>query len=109
MKSFVVPFYPFLPSCFYSFTEILQRYKKKVGELDDKIAAILQEEWEERALQRAENQMNKMQNMLDKKEDTERPRVWFQTQKQRLAEKGAYFVNAVVKLFYSLRYLMCFI
>ncbi|XP_075223174.1 dead-box helicase Rs1 [Lycorma delicatula] len=68
-------------------TDILIKYRKKVEQLEEQIKSILQEEWEERALQRAENQMNKMKNIIESKGDVERPRTWFQSQKERQAEK----------------------
>jgi hypothetical protein len=57
-----------------------------VSALEDKVKHILQEEWEERALNRAENQANHAEKIL--KGHTEMPRSWFQSDKERKLEKS---------------------
>uniref|UniRef100_A0A1B6CUR1 RNA helicase n=2 Tax=Clastoptera arizonana TaxID=38151 RepID=A0A1B6CUR1_9HEMI len=66
--------------------EIVEKYRKKVSRLEEEITKILQEEWEEKTLQKAENQANKAEKIL-KGGPGERPRSWFQTHKQRMEEK----------------------
>ncbi|XP_077284561.1 dead-box helicase Rs1 [Arctopsyche grandis] len=66
--------------------EIIAKYKAKVDELDPKIEGILQEEYAERMLSRAENQHNRLTKKLTG-DDNERDRPWFQTHQERRAEK----------------------
>lgn len=67
--------------------EIVDKYRKKVGKLEDEITKILHEEWEERVMQRAENQANRTEKLL-KDGGEESTRSWFQSHKQRQEEKG---------------------
>ncbi|XP_021914153.1 probable ATP-dependent RNA helicase DDX27 isoform X2 [Zootermopsis nevadensis] len=66
-------------------TDIVEKYRVRVSALEDKVKHILQEEWEERTLNRAENQANHAEKIL--KGETETPRSWFQSDKQRKLEK----------------------
>lgn len=67
--------------------EIVEKYRKKVARLEEEITKILQEEWEERAMQKAENQANRAEKII-KGGPGELPRSWFQNHKQRMEEKG---------------------
>lgn len=70
-------------------SEIVDKYRKKVGKLEDEINKILHEEWEERVLQRTENQANRAEKILKRDGKVpEMPRSWFQSHKQREEEKG---------------------
>ncbi|PNF39978.1 putative ATP-dependent RNA helicase DDX27 [Cryptotermes secundus] len=65
--------------------DIVEKYRVRVSALEDKVKHILQEEWEERALNRAENQANHAEKIL--KGQAEIPRSWFQSDKERKLEK----------------------
>ncbi|XP_022184800.2 probable ATP-dependent RNA helicase DDX27 isoform X2 [Nilaparvata lugens] len=69
--------------------EILEKYRKKVEKLEGEIEAILKEEEAERLLAKAENQANKVENLMKEKGKGmgERPREWFQSTKERMKEK----------------------
>ena len=54
--------------------------------LEEKVKDILQEEWEERALTKAENQANHAEKLL--KGQVDMPRSWFQSNKERNQEKS---------------------
>jgi hypothetical protein len=69
-------------------SDIVEKYRVRVSALEDKVKHILQEEWEERALNRAENQANHAEKVL--KGETQMPRTWFQSDKQRKLEKSTY-------------------
>lgn len=66
-------------------TDIVEKYRARVSALEDKVKHILQEEWEERTLNRAENQANRAEKIL--KGQTEMPRSWFQSDEERKLEK----------------------
>ncbi|XP_014251381.1 probable ATP-dependent RNA helicase DDX27 [Cimex lectularius] len=66
-------------------TEIISKFKKKVNALEERINTILQEEWEEKALRKAELQMAKTEKILS--QDDSEKRMWFQTGKERREEK----------------------
>lgn len=66
--------------------EILEKYKKKLEQLEPQINQLLQEEHEERLLSKAENQANRVEKMLKGEQDEKRP--WFQTKQQRKEEKS---------------------
>lgn len=66
--------------------EIIDKYRTKVSRLDEEITKILQEEWEERVMLRAENQANRAEKLL-KGAPLEPKRNWFQTHKERMEEK----------------------
>lgn len=65
--------------------DILEKYKTKLEKLEPQIGQILQEEYEERILAKAENQANKAEKLLKGEKSEARP--WFQTKKQRKDEK----------------------
>lgn len=72
----------------------MDKYRKKVSKLEDEINKILHEEWEERVMQRAENQANRAEKILQGGGTAaDMPRTWFQTHKQREEEKGEYSNN----------------
>ncbi|KAL1115184.1 hypothetical protein AAG570_007215 [Ranatra chinensis] len=66
---------------------VTEKYRKKVVSLEDGIKKILDEEWEEKALARAEAQTNKIDKMLKGEADEKENRGWFQDRKQRKEEK----------------------
>lgn len=69
--------------------EILEKYKKKVTELNEDVEKVLREELEERLLEKAEKQMETLEKKLNSKEaNPERDREWFQTKRERKEEKG---------------------
>lgn len=74
----------------------MEKYRVRVSALEDKVKHILQEEWEERTLNRAENQANHAEKIL--KGETATPRSWFQSDKQRKLEKSMY---SVISLYYN--------
>uniref|UniRef100_A0A1B6G1W7 RNA helicase n=1 Tax=Cuerna arida TaxID=1464854 RepID=A0A1B6G1W7_9HEMI len=76
--------------------EIVDKYRKKVSRLEDEINKILHEEWEERVMQRAENQANRAEKLL-KEGGEEMPRSWFQSHKQREEEKERLRLTEVKK------------
>ncbi|KAJ8944933.1 hypothetical protein NQ318_013081 [Aromia moschata] len=65
--------------------DILDKYRQKLEKLEPQIAQILQEEYEERLLSKAENQANRAEKFLKGEKDEKRP--WFQSKKQRKEEK----------------------
>ncbi|CAH1365083.1 unnamed protein product [Tenebrio molitor] len=66
--------------------DILEKYRNKLEKLEPQIEKILQEEYEERLLAKAENQAKKAEKLL-KGETNNVVRPWFQTKKQRKEEK----------------------
>jgi hypothetical protein len=66
----------------------VEKYRARVSALEDKVKHILQEEWEERTLNRAENQANRAEKIL--KGQAEIPRSWFQSDDERKLEKSMY-------------------
>ncbi|CAG9859669.1 unnamed protein product [Phyllotreta striolata] len=65
--------------------DILEKYRSKIQTLEAQINRILQEEYEERMLSKAENQANKAEKLLKGEKPDVRP--WFQTKQQRKQEK----------------------
>lgn len=55
--------------------------------LEERIKQILQEEWEEKELRKAEAHMSKTEKIL--KGEVPEQREWFQTKKERQEEKGS--------------------
>jgi len=72
----------------------VEKYRARVSALEDKVNHILQEEWEERTLNRAENQANRAEKIL--KGQTEMPRSWFQSDKERKLEKSVYLLMTFI-------------
>lgn len=68
----------------------MEKYRARVSALEDKVKHILQEEWEERTLNRAENQANRAEKIL--KGQAEMPRFWFQSDEERKLEKSMYLL-----------------
>lgn len=66
--------------------EILKKYRAKVEALEDKIKGILEEEWSDKALKKAEIEAEKATKSL-KGEVNKEKREWFQTHKEREEEK----------------------
>nr|QOS47369.1 DEAD-box DDX27 [Locusta migratoria] len=68
--------------------DIISKYCERVNALEDDIQKILQEEREERELQKTENQVNRAEKLLKEgKGDKSQQRSWFQTEKDRRLEK----------------------
>ncbi|XP_030764559.1 probable ATP-dependent RNA helicase DDX27 [Sitophilus oryzae] len=65
--------------------DIVDKYRQKLEKLETQIEQILNEEEEERLLNKAENQANKAQKLLKGEKEPVRP--WFQTKKQRKQEQ----------------------
>ncbi|CAH1116701.1 unnamed protein product [Phaedon cochleariae] len=65
--------------------DILEKYREKLENLEQQISQIIQEEYEERLISKAENQANRAEKMLKGEGSDKRP--WFQTSQQRKAEK----------------------
>lgn len=65
--------------------DIIEKYRQKLEKLEPQIAQILQEEYEERLLSKAENQANRAQKLLQGEQSEKRS--WFQTKKERNEEK----------------------
>ncbi|KAJ8931264.1 hypothetical protein NQ314_015830 [Rhamnusium bicolor] len=65
--------------------DILEKYRQKLQKLEPQITQVLQEEYEERLLSKAENQANRAEKLLKGEQGVKRP--WFQTKKQRKEEK----------------------
>ncbi|KAF5275214.1 hypothetical protein FQR65_LT04248 [Abscondita terminalis] len=73
-------------------TNIIVKYKNKLGSLEPKIQDILKEEHQERLLSRTENKLNRAQKVLQG-EQSEPQRPWFQSNKQRKDEKERLALN----------------
>ncbi|EKM61030.1 uncharacterized protein PHACADRAFT_24252 [Phanerochaete carnosa HHB-10118-sp] len=69
--------------------EAVQKWSKKLGELKDEIAGVLQEEKEEKQLRQAEMELRKGQNLIEHEEEIKsRPaRTWFQSEKEKQKSK----------------------
>jgi len=65
--------------------DIVDKYKNKLENIEPEITRILQEEYEERLLSKAENQAKRAEKLLKGEVDPRRP--WFQTKQQRKEEK----------------------
>ncbi|XP_067000755.2 probable ATP-dependent RNA helicase DDX27 [Anabrus simplex] len=68
--------------------DIVSKYRERVLALEDDVKQILQEEWEERTLQKAEKQANRAEKLLKGTQDA--PRSWFQSDKERRLEKAKF-------------------
>ncbi|CAG2058186.1 unnamed protein product [Timema podura] len=69
--------------------DIVDKYHKRVSAIEGDIKRILQEEWEEREIQKMEIQTNKAEKLI-KGEGDQPLRTWFQTSKERMAEKAKF-------------------
>ncbi|KAK3799134.1 hypothetical protein RRG08_051409 [Elysia crispata] len=70
--------------------DVISKYRDKISLVEEDIKAIMVEEKEESHLRSVENKMNKAQNMLkpaDSEEEPEKRRGWFQSRKERKAER----------------------
>lgn len=65
--------------------DIVEKYKNKLEQIEPQIQEIMQEEYEERMLNKTENQANRAQKLLNGEKDEKRP--WFQSKKERKEEK----------------------
>lgn len=76
--------------------DIIEKYRTKLANLEQQIQQILQEEYEERLLSKAENQANRVEKLLagEKREK----RSWFQTKKERKEEKERLLLQPKPKL-----------
>ncbi|KAK4884334.1 hypothetical protein RN001_000605 [Aquatica leii] len=72
-------------------TNIIVKYKNKLGSLEPKVQEILKEEHQERLLSRTENKLNRTQKLLQGEQEPQRP--WFQSKKERKDEKERLAVN----------------
>ncbi|XP_059143087.1 probable ATP-dependent RNA helicase DDX27 [Physella acuta] len=68
--------------------DVITKYRDKIASIEEDIKTIQLQQKEESHLRSVENKMQKAHNMLDKKEDQERPRSWFQSYKERKVEKA---------------------
>ncbi|KAL7749866.1 nucleolar DEAD-box protein required for synthesis of 60S ribosomal subunit [Sorochytrium milnesiophthora] len=70
--------------------EVVKRYIDMVAAAQDDIAAVLEEETEEKELRRAEMEVTKANNMMEHAEEIRsRPaRTWFQSEKEKAAGKA---------------------
>lgn len=68
----------------------MEHFRNQIADMEEDIATIEREEREERQLRALENQTNKAQRLLDGDPNgvDGMKRVWFQTHKDRMAEKG---------------------
>jgi len=64
--------------------DVLEKYRTKLGKLEDDITRVLEEEKAEREIAKLENRAGKLQNRID---GSEEDRAWFQTKQQRKDEK----------------------
>ncbi|XP_025114812.1 probable ATP-dependent RNA helicase DDX27 [Pomacea canaliculata] len=71
--------------------EVVEHFRNQIADMEEDIATIEREEREERQLRALENQTNKAQRLLDGDPNgvDGMKRVWFQTHKDRMAEKEA--------------------
>lgn len=65
--------------------DIIEKYRLKLDNIEAEIVKILEEEYAERMLAKAENQANKAQRILTGENEN---RPWFQTTKERKEEKN---------------------
>ena len=70
--------------------EVIEKYRDRIRQLEDDIAAIEDAEKEEKELRVTELKANKAQNMLEHREEIlARPkRTWFQTHTERMQDIG---------------------
>ncbi len=65
---------------------MIKKYRQRIQRLEADVAAIEEQEEEEKALRATENQVNKAERLLREKEETamaDRKRTWFQTHAER--------------------------
>ncbi|KAL8514744.1 hypothetical protein ACS0TY_013722 [Phlomoides rotata] len=70
----------------------IKKWSQIIEQMEDQVSSILQEEWEEMALRKAEMEVTKAENMIAHKEEIySRPkRTWFATEKEKkLVAKAA--------------------
>ena len=72
----------------------MKKYRSKVEALEEKVKEVLQEEWSEKVLKKAEADACKAEKTL--KGETKDKREWFQTHKERQEEKGNNFKNLII-------------
>ena len=83
----------------------MEKYRARVSTLEDKVKHILQEEWEERTLNRAENQANRAEKIL--KGQTEMLRSWFQSDEERKLEKSmSLLMTSIVHAYFELIFML---
>lgn len=70
-------------------SEIITKYRQKCDELNTDIKRILQEEQQERELNKLEQRANRAEKLLMGEKGVDRS--WFQTKKEREEEKGNNF------------------
>ncbi|XP_052819355.1 probable ATP-dependent RNA helicase DDX27 [Mya arenaria] len=69
--------------------DVIAKYRERISALEKDIVEIEQAENEEREMRATENQMNKATRILDENQPDQGKRTWFQSHKERLAEKEA--------------------
>ncbi|WAR12864.1 DDX27-like protein [Mya arenaria] len=69
--------------------DVIAKYRERISALEKDIVEIEQAENEEREMRATENQMNKATRILDENQPDQGKRTWFQSHKERLAEKDA--------------------
>merc|ERR1712014_365918 len=73
--------------------EVIQKFRDKIAKMETDVDEIIKMEQEEKELRISELQMNRAQNKLEGKPgrgdlDSAPQRTWFQTKKEREAEKA---------------------
>ena len=71
--------------------EVISKYRDKIVSMEGDITEIEEMEKEEKELRSTENQMNKAKRIMEEKKEelqNNSKRTWFQTHKERMAEKG---------------------
>lgn len=74
--------------------DILEKYIKRVEDLESDITRVLDEEYAERQLDKMQRMTNQAENLIKgDKNAKEKRREWFQTQQQRKEENGKYILK----------------
>lgn len=71
--------------------EVVSKYRDRIVGFEQDIVEIEQQEKEEKELRATENQMNKAKRILEEQKEgnhSDAKRVWFQSHKERMAEKA---------------------
>ena len=74
-------------------SDVINKYKKKISEMEKDIEEIELLEKEEKIMRATENQVNHAKRVLEEKKAQEPERVWFQSHKERMEEKGIHSVK----------------
>lgn len=76
--------------------DIVEKYRTKLANLEPQIQQILEEEYAERLISKAENQANRAEKLLAGEKSEKRS--WFQTKKERKDEKNRLLLQPKPKL-----------